>query len=457
MANQHSHPSDGTRKQHKPNFTRRDSHWILDGGWLSPSNKNRTPNDTTKEPSLDDDFSTVIRDDDTTAAAAAVKYAAFPLVRDMVTTENLRTAALEMDGRQQICYTKSNEGWGKTLFVFKGRALDQIMLPWALVTANAIVWTCVAELILPPLDQDDFVAFEGFFSLVVNATLAFLLVFRLNRSAERYWVARGAWGAVIALGRTIVSGVLVHGHHDAKKRDNVIRWVAAFAVSTMTFMHSVRQISPAILAGILEEKELQELQKAPHPPLHAMDEIRWNLQKLFFVDEHTPPGLAQARSQQLHLLEGQLNQLMDNTGTLERIKSTPLPLVYVTHLRTCLVLFLLCMPYVWQPSLAWGTIPIVWLASFAYLGLEGAAREVEAPFSKDRVNHLSMDAYVLMLMTNILQQIQQMADRDIERAKAQSPPAVAKQQCDTDALHAIQETNNGDVTIDCEIVSAKRQ
>jgi predicted membrane chloride channel (bestrophin family) len=54
---------------------------------------------------------------------------------------------------------------------------------------------------------------------------------------------------------------------------------------------------------------------------------------------------------------------------------------------------------------------VVILSGFALLGLEGAAQEMEAPFSKDRTGHLNMDAYCLTLLSNIQQQMQDDAER----------------------------------------------
>jgi putative membrane protein len=168
---------------------------------------------------------------------------------------------------------------------------------------------------------------------------------------------------------------------------------------------------PETLAGVLALVDLDELEASPHPGLHAADQIRWHLKKVFRIDENTPFGIAQERSQQLDTLEKQLNGLILEMGTLERIRSTPLPLVYVTHLRTFLLTFLFAIPYIWWGTLGHATIPIVSLTAYALLGLEGAAQEVESPFEKNRPNHLSMDAYCLMMIGNIVQQIKQDADR----------------------------------------------
>lgn len=328
-----------------------------------------------------------------------------------------------------MCYVKSNDGWVKTLFVLEGRALDRIAVPWMLTTINAVVWTLVAELVLPPMDPERSMLFEAFFSLVMNTTLAFLLVFRLNRSAERFWIARANWGAIVAMGRSITSSVLVHGKHDPRNRDDTIRWVAAFAISTMHFMRGIKTIVPdtVAVAGILRDDELKELQEATHPPLYAADSIRFHLNELFGVVETTPFGIAHNRTQQLILVEQQLNSMMNEEGAMERIKGTPLPLVYVTHLRTFLMMFLLTVPYIWVPALGYFTIPVTMLAAFAMLGLEGAADEVEAPFRKDRTNHLNMDAYCLLLLSNILQKIQQDAERETKLKGRQNTPIGNKE------------------------------
>mmetsp|Transcript_53037 Transcript_53037/g.128695 ORF Transcript_53037/g.128695 Transcript_53037/m.128695 type:complete len:446 (-) Transcript_53037:112-1449(-) len=409
-------------KQHNDNhFTHRKSHRILEGGWRYRSSRSSIrPRTSSSSPHRDGgDAKTTSAAATTAAALSSQTYVNYPLVQNMMMSESVRTAALEFDGQKQIFYTKSNEGWFRTLFVLEGRALGLIVWPWVFITANAILWTCISELVLQkPLDPEDFIPFEGLLSLVATTTLSFLLVFRLNRSAERYWVARNAWGDLLYFSRTLVSGVLIHGSHDPDTRDDVIRWVAAFAMSTCTFMHGIRDIPSTFMAGIIDDKtEVRNLESAPHPPIYAMGQVRWNLSKLFAVDGHTPISIAQDWSKQLVLLESQLNRSMGCTGAMERIKSTPLPLVYVAHLRTWLFLMLLIMPYIWAASLGWLTIPTVCLAGFAYLGLDGSALEMEAPFRKDRVNHLNMDAYVLLLMTNIFQLAKQEADRDMDLQK----------------------------------------
>jgi predicted membrane chloride channel (bestrophin family) len=104
---------------------------------------------------------------------------------------------------------------------------------------------------------------------------------------------------------------------------------------------------------------------------------------------------------------------MNCFGAMERIRATPLPVVYVAHLRTFLLLHLLLFPYVFGPVQKWATIPLTMITAFAFLGIEGASMEVENPFKKGRVNSLSMDAFAQVLIQNIQQQAKTKADLEL--------------------------------------------
>eukprot|EP00549_Striatella_unipunctata_P002332 CAMPEP_0118718220 /NCGR_PEP_ID=MMETSP0800-20121206/28668_1 /TAXON_ID=210618 ORGANISM="Striatella unipunctata, Strain CCMP2910" /NCGR_SAMPLE_ID=MMETSP0800 /ASSEMBLY_ACC=CAM_ASM_000638 /LENGTH=287 /DNA_ID=CAMNT_0006625193 /DNA_START=318 /DNA_END=1180 /DNA_ORIENTATION=+ len=251
----------------------------------------------------------------------------------------------------------------------------------------------------------------------VDLTLSLLLVFRLNRAAHRWWTARRMWGEIVGIIRHMVSGVMIHGHHDCVTRDVAIAWLASFGVATMHFLRGDTSIPPSELAGVLGLEQTKELGTAKHPPLCAGTNIRRALADLFDVDQTTPAGIAFARSQRLNLLEAQLNSLLLNTGGLERIKATPLPLVYVSHLRTFLLFYLLSLPYIWENSWGWATIPIVGLTAFAMLQIEGISQEVEEPFDQSRSNHLNMDAYCQNILDSTQYLIGQCATRRIVEAK----------------------------------------
>ena len=376
--------------------------------------------------------------------------ASHPLVYNMLAGEERRRQQLEKEGAVQMKNQPTNDaGWFRTLFVWEGRALGFILTPWILVVGHAILYTCLNKLVLDEHQvwtddvTSEFTSWETLFGIALNATLSLLLVFRLNRAAARWWLARQYFGIIIANTRTLVSGLVIHGPHDPVARDHAIRWTAAYPLCVMEFLRGCDELHDNLFAGILNASEKKILEQQSHPPLYAAHQIHYFLVKLLTPKTDTPQAVATAQGHQLATLEQQWNVLLDQCGAMERIKATPLPIVYVSHLRTFLLMALLLYPYVWGSEWKWSTIPIVALAAFGMLGIEAAAVEVEQPFHKDRVNALNMDGfwYVITscpfwvkkfvlhcqqlsdnfsrlansigILANILQTIRQEADREL--------------------------------------------
>lgn len=336
-----------------------------------------------------------------------------PLLCSMLQHEERRTRQLELEGATQIQYPKGNAGWFTSLRVVRGRAMTSILGVWSVVVLHAAVYTCYHELVGNYRSSEALSSWENFYGIALNATLGLLLVFRLNRAAARWWLARQYWGVLVAKIRDLVNGVLVHGGHDPVNRDETIRWIAAYPMAVMEFLRGCDDYNEAIFAGILTSTEVVILKDQRHPPLYVADQARYHLKRTFAVTSDTPLALSVAWSQQLAVLEEQWTIMLDKCGGMERIKATPLPMVYVSHLRTFLVISLLLYPYVWGHEWGWGTIPIVALAAFCLLGIEAASVEVEQPFRKDRINALNMNGFCYGALSNILQLLRQSADRDL--------------------------------------------
>jgi putative membrane protein len=341
-----------------------------------------------------------------------------PLLYALAAGQETRTAALQADGAAQIFYTKSNEGWFKTLFIWQGRSLDYVAGVWLVIVLHAVLYTCLIQLLPGTFDfqtaRDELESMDIFFGIVLQSSLGMLLVFRLNRAASRWWSARKKWGYMMARARTFTSGLLVHAGHSPRDRDNVLRWMAAYAIAVNQFLHETNELDGEMFAGVLSPPEVLLLQGNCHPPLFAAEQMRYFLKKIFNVTADTPLALSVAWTQQLTRLEALLDDLMNLCGGMERIKATPLPIVYVSHLRTFLVGSLLLCPYIYGHRWGWSTIPLTGATAFALLGIEAASAEVEQPFHRDRPNSLNMDGYCIGILANLLQVIRQHADREIE-------------------------------------------
>ena len=280
---------------------------------------------------------------------------------------------------------------------------------------NTFICTSLHELVGVTYQDELLQQFDAVYSLVLKTALAFLLVFRLNRVAIRYWEGRGMWGNITKHSRALVSGILSHcTDEDTKYRDSAIRWTGAFAVAVIHFIRNEKECPCEELSGFLTKVQTQKMMDSNHCALYAANKIKYALKRALGVTGSTPTPIAHARTIQLNILEEQVNALIFQVSGMEKIRSTPLPIVYVTHLRTFLFLYLLCLPYIWVVQWGWGTIPLMAFTAYALMGIEGAATECEVPFRKDRANHLAMEAYTIILLNNIQGLVVQAANMNLE-------------------------------------------
>jgi putative membrane protein len=328
-------------------------------------------------------------------------YKNFPLAHATLEGSEKREAALKESGHKQMNHVRGTDGWWRSMLVIEDRAIDNYLGPWILICANALLACLLTKVGNVRLPEETLLHLDTVYSLVLKTSLAFLLVFRLNRCAMRFWDARGLWGNLTHQTRNLVGAILLYGSHCPKHRDAAIRWGASLCVASKNFIRSDHEYPPDELAGFLSRDQVTRLSEASHGPLFAASMCRHYLSKVFFIDETTPPGLAHAYTLRLQECESYVARLVEQVSGMEKIRSTPLPIVYVTHLRTFLITYAIFLPWVWVHEWSWATVPLTAFTAFALLGIEGASSEVEIPFSKARSNHLAMDAYCLVILDSV--------------------------------------------------------
>ena len=314
-------------------------------------------------------------------------------------------------------FPTGQDGWWTTVLVTKGRAFDLVFMPWLVVTLNATMWTCCVNLIdgFDPYNTEETERWRSAFQLGLSATLGFLLVFRLNRSILRFWEAKKAWSSMISSIQCLVSCVLVHGRDRPYHRDQVVVWTSALLLSVkQTLRENETRIDD--ISDLLSRQDLNTIDTSCHPWLYCANEIRYHLKSLFDVVKDMGP-LCPVRGGENRQHEKLLDMIIKEIGMLENILTTPLPLVYVTHLRTFLMLYLLILPYLTETLWGWWTIPIVSVTAFLMLGIEGASVEVEQPFEKGKVNDLDLDQYCCKALIDIQFLVQRHADRTATMTK----------------------------------------
>ena len=107
-------------------------------------------------------------------------------------------------------------------------------------------------------------------------------------------------------------------------------------------------------------------------------------------------------------LTRQIDLLTGTFGGMERINNTPLPFVYVSHLRTSLTVYLTLVPIVFAPIWLWATPFLTLIVAWALLGIEAAAVECERPV-RGCANHMPLEAFCAVVADNVRQTLQHSA------------------------------------------------
>ena len=309
--------------------------------------------------------------------------------------------------------------WTSTTFMLRDRAVGNFAYPWLLCVGVSAVWLAlyenVSHLRHPRYDLSEF---DKMYALIFTA-LGFMLVFRLSRAAIRFWDCRTAWGTLAMRGRSLCDDAIVNlGAARPRETDLIIKWFCAFVVGVKCHLR-VESMPADQLAGIVRVDEIDRINAAMASRFHlyCARQMRRAV-KSALLEERAPEEPAQATAATaaeknassskreksaflhpqhsatlMHSMRAHVDVLVDVAGAMERIKATRLPIVYVAHLRTFLLVYILSMPFVYVKAWGAGVVPATAVIAFALLGIEGAATECENPFSAKRTNHLGMDGF----------------------------------------------------------------
>jgi putative membrane protein len=236
----------------------------------------------------------------------------------------------------------------------------------------------------------------------LHSVISFLLVFRLGRAALRYWDCRSATGKVVEVSRCLASEACAAAAASARRdgktsagmvaaRDIMMRWIAAFPIAVKNFLRK-QPGTPcdrrAELGALLDETDAEAVLASVDGALLVLNRLRaavWRFSQLQASSQPELNGMC------YRALSEAVDQLTGAFGAMERIEATPLPFVYVAHVRTFLLLYLVLIAL---PAIAeWGAfaLPGLLAMSWALLGIEAAAMECERPFQR-RANHLKLGA-----------------------------------------------------------------
>lgn len=217
---------------------------------------------------------------------------------------------------------------------------------------------------------------------LVGLALGLLLVFRTNASYDRFWEGRRQWGTIINATRNLSRGSAAFMHETPELSLKLRLWTAGFAHSVM---HRLRdQPSLGAMAARLPPDEVSSSLDSSNVPIAAAI--------------HMSSAIAEARRRgvvtdhEQMLMDTQVANLIDAAGACDRIHRTPLPFAYVVHLRRCLSIYCLTLPFATLDGFGWGQTAVSTMVSFILLGIEEIGVEIEDPFGCDE-NDLPLEDF----------------------------------------------------------------
>mmetsp|Transcript_26205 Transcript_26205/g.52246 ORF Transcript_26205/g.52246 Transcript_26205/m.52246 type:complete len:348 (+) Transcript_26205:119-1162(+) len=318
-----------------------------------------------------------------------------PLLLPYLESLEARNASVRQPSSGTFDVLKSRHSYMKSTFVgLRARSFMCVLTPFLMFLSYTVVVVVLCETYAVQIPEETFSSSE--FDYAVTVTLSLLLVFRLSRAAVRWWDSRTLYGAVIGITRNLATRVAAESAQEEPSQE-----VVEFFGTLMVFACSLRAylrketVLESDLAGIADAKTVAKLNASSHKFLTALHMTRRSLN--YAIGRGT-------RSQDLCLdaCMGLIDQMGMSAGGLERINNTPLPMVYVAHLRTFLSLYLLYLPWTLIPTLHYYAIIACGISSFVLLGVEGAASDVDGgAFKPDKPNHLDVDGLTLAIYSNV--------------------------------------------------------
>jgi ion channel-forming bestrophin family protein len=211
-----------------------------------------------------------------------------------------------------------------------------------------------------------------------GSAIGIIVAFRNQSSYARWWEARTLWGALVnnsrSWGRQVTTVMMPLNEAEAGELKVAQRRLVYHQIA---YVHALRQHLRGLepweeLTPLLSEQELSALREERNVPLAIQQQMGLLLrhcQTRGWVD------FAHWRS-----LDGNLDDLVDAQGGVERIKNTPMPKQYDYFPQLFVQMYCMMLPLGLVSTMGWYTPLGSTLVGFIFLALDKIGRDLDDPF-----------------------------------------------------------------------------
>ncbi|WP_074308310.1 bestrophin family protein [Singulisphaera sp. GP187] len=300
--------------------------------------------------------------------------------------------------------------WTHSLFTLRGSMVREISGRVSACATWAVAVVAVHHLIRS-------MAIQPTIHMLVGVALGLLLVFRTNASYDRYWEGRRQWGSIINETRNLGRAARTFLSRDRALLEEMMLWTIAFSQAAMNSLRGSSGLGA--IAQRLPAAEVEAVLRSGNLPLAIAVQISERLVRARdrgIISDYVTISLDQ-----------NVQLLIDYFGACERIHKTPLPFVYVVHLRRSLVLYCFTLPFALVDPYGWWAIPASLLVAYTYFGIEEIGVEIENPFGLDD-NDLPLERFCETIERDLLELCDGLGPREAASANSPRPiPGAASQ------------------------------
>jgi ion channel-forming bestrophin family protein len=211
----------------------------------------------------------------------------------------------------------------------------------------------------------DYVNVHSTVHAILGLVVSMLLVFRTNSAYAKWWEARSLWGTLINASRNLALKGRNFIDVAAEERQQLAKLIAVFATTLRDHLRRINDL-----------KRVPGFEDLPDNPGHPPGIVVSRIYAL--IDSWRRRSLLSDQMTRMFDIEARI--LMEVCGGCEKILNTRLAVSYRVFVNTCVLLYVLTLPWgLVEDFLIW-TIPMVFVVSFLMMGLEVVAYSVEAPF-----------------------------------------------------------------------------
>jgi putative membrane protein len=231
---------------------------------------------------------------------------------------------------------------------------------------------------------------------IFGGVIGVIAGFRNSSAYARWWEARTIWGGIVNDSRSFARQVLsmIVAPEAAEVRRQLVLLQIAYVHA---LRNHLRGSSPwNDLAGLVSEAEIEELKARKNVPLAIEQKIAGAVASCYqrgWID-----------TIQWSSLDRTLSNLTDCQGGAERIKNTPMPLLYDMFIRRFITIYCLLLPLGMVASLRLLTPLGSSFVGFIFLALDQIGRDLEAPF-ENLPNDVPLTAITRTIEMNLKEMI----------------------------------------------------